>query len=88
MIHPLLSCYFLYNLSFMFPMFYFYHTGDYLINSARADGGPRPPRLCKLDGSARPPINTSGNCPAHMSAESTLNISPNPSEVISEVSEP
>ena len=38
--------------------------------------------------SARPPINTSGNFPAHMSAESPSNISPNPSEVISEVSEP
>ena len=38
--------------------------------------------------SARPPINTSGNFLAHMSAESPSNISPNPSEVISEVSEP
>ena len=38
--------------------------------------------------SARPPIDTSGNFPAHMSAESPSNISPNPSEVISEVSEP
>ena len=37
--------------------------------------------------SARPPIDTSGNFPAHMSAESPSNISPNPSEVISEVSE-
>ena len=38
--------------------------------------------------SACPPINTSGNFLAHMSAESPSNISPNPSEVISEVSEP
>ena len=38
--------------------------------------------------SARPPINTSGNFPAHVSADSPSNISPNPSEVISEVSEP
>ena len=38
--------------------------------------------------SAQPPINTSGNFPAHMSAESPSNIFPNPSEVISEVSEP
>ena len=38
--------------------------------------------------SARPPIETSGNFPAHVSAESPSNISPNPSEVISKVSEP
>jgi hypothetical protein len=38
--------------------------------------------------SARPPIDTSGNFPPHVSAESPSNISPNPSEVISEVSEP
>ena len=38
--------------------------------------------------SPRPHIDTSGNFPAHMSAESPSNISPNPSEVISEVSEP
>ena len=38
--------------------------------------------------SAQPPIDTSGNFPAHLSAESPSNISPNPSEVISEVSEP
>ena len=37
---------------------------------------------------AQPPIDTSGNFPAHMSAESPSNISPNPSDVISEVSEP
>ena len=38
--------------------------------------------------SARPHIDTSGNIPAHVSAESHSNISPNPSEVKSEVSEP
>ena len=37
--------------------------------------------------SAQPPIGTSGIFPAHVSAESPLNISPNPSEVISQVSE-
>ena len=38
--------------------------------------------------SAQPSIDVSGNFPAHMSAELPLNIFPNPSEVISEVSEP
>ena len=38
--------------------------------------------------SARPPIDTSGNVSPQVSAESPSNISPNPSEVISEVSEP
>ena len=38
--------------------------------------------------SAQPPIDTSGYFPANVSAESPLNISPNPSEVISKVSEP
>ena len=37
--------------------------------------------------SAQPPISTSGIFPAHVSAESPSNISPNHSEVISEVSE-
>ena len=46
------------------------------------------PRLRTLDGSAHPPIDTSGNFPAHMSVESPLNISPNLSEVIYKVSEP
>ena len=41
------------------------------------------PRLHILDGSACPPIDTSGNFPSHVSAESPLNTSPNPSEVIS-----
>jgi hypothetical protein len=55
--------------------------------SARADG-VLAPRLFMLDVSAHSPIDTSGNFPAHMSAESPLNISLNLSEVISEVSEP
>ena len=45
-------------------------------------------RLRTLDGSARPPIDTSRIFPTHVSAESPLNISPNLSEVISEVIEP
>ena len=38
--------------------------------------------------SAQPPIDVSENIPPHVSAESPSNISPNPSEVISKVSEP
>ena len=37
--------------------------------------------------SAQPPIGTSGIFPVHVSADSPSNISPNHSEVISEVSE-
>ena len=37
--------------------------------------------------SAQPPIDASGNFPAHVSAEWFSDISPNPAEVISEVSE-
>ena len=37
------------------------------------------PRMRTLDVSARPPIDTSGNFPAHVSAGSPSNISPNPS---------
>ena len=37
--------------------------------------------------SAQPPIDMSGDFPAHVSGESPSNISPNPSEVISKVSE-
>ena len=37
--------------------------------------------------SARTPIDTIGNFPAHLSEESPSNISPSPSELISEVSE-
>ena len=57
----------------------------YLI-SAHADGGPRSPSAHAWP-FARPPISMSGNFPAHVSAESPPNISPNPSEVIPEVSE-
>ena len=46
------------------------------------------PRLRTLDVSARPPIDASENFPVHMSAETPLNISPNLSEVIFEVSDP
>ena len=45
------------------------------------------PGSAHLNPSARPSIDTSGNFPVHVSAESPSNISPNPSEVISEVSE-
>jgi hypothetical protein len=38
--------------------------------------------------SAQPPIDVSGTFPAHVSAESPSNMSPNPSEVIYKVSEP
>ena len=55
--------------------------------SAHADGGPRSPSA-HSGPFARPPISMSGNFLAHVSAESPSNISPNPSEVISEVSEP
>ena len=55
--------------------------------SAHADGGPRSPSA-HAGLFARPPISMSGNFLAHVSAESPSNISPNPSEVISEVSEP
>ena len=55
--------------------------------SAHADGGPRSPSA-HAGPFARPPISMRGNFLAHVSAESPSNISPNPSEVISEVSEP
>ena len=41
-----------------------------------------------LDGVSRPPIDTSGHFLANMFAKSPSNISPNPSEVISKVSQP
>ena len=55
-------------------------------NSAHADGGPRLPSAHAWP-FARPPISMTGNFPAHVSAESPPNISPNPSEVIPKVSE-
>jgi hypothetical protein len=45
------------------------------------------PHLHTLDVAARPSINTSEICLAHLFAESPLNISPNLSEVISKVPE-
>jgi hypothetical protein len=56
-------------------------------NSARTDGGPRSPSAHAWP-FARPPIDTSGNFPAHMSSELPFNTSPNTSEVISYVFEP
>ena len=55
--------------------------------SASAVGGPRS-QACARETLRSAPIDVSGNFPAHVSAESPSNISPNPSEVISEVSEP
>ena len=54
-------------------------------NSASADGGLAP-RPAHAGPSTQPPISTSGIIPARVSAESPSNISPNLSEVISEVS--
>ena len=59
----------------------------HILISAHADGGPRSPSA-HAGPFARPPISMSGNFLALVSAESPSNISPNPSEVISEVSEP
>jgi hypothetical protein len=55
--------------------------------SAHANWGPSP-GSAHARPSAQPPIDVSGNFPAQVSAESPSKISPNPSEVISEVSEP
>ena len=49
--------------------------------------GGRAEGLACADPGARTPIGTSGNFPARVSAELPSNISPNPSEVISKVSE-
>jgi hypothetical protein len=57
------------------------------INFRCAYWGPRA-RLRTLDLSTRPLIDMNINFPLCVSAESPLNISPNLSEVISEVSEP
>ena len=58
-------------------------TGNFNWNwtkiSASADGVLAPGSVHARP-SAQPPIDTSGNFPAHMSAESPSNISPNPSE--------
>ena len=45
------------------------------------------PMFAHAGPSAQPPIDMSGNFSAHVSAESSSNISPDPSEVISEISE-
>ena len=43
--------------------------------SARADGGPRS-RFCSRDTPAQPPIDASGNFPAHISVKLPSTISP------------
>ena len=48
----------------------------------------KPPAPAHTRPSALPPIEMSGHFLVHLSAESPSNISPNPSEVLSEVSEP
>jgi hypothetical protein len=67
--------------------------GKYLVSInkifARANGGPRSPsKQAQARPSSWPRIATSRNLQEHMSAGAPSNISPNPSEVISEVSEP
>ena len=59
-----------------------------MIKFTQAPMGVLAPGSAHARPSAQPPIDTSGNFPAHMSAESPSNISPNLSEVISEVSDP
>ena len=54
--------------------------------SARADWDPRS-RVCSRDTPAQPPIDTSGNFQAHVSAELPATISPDCLELISKVSE-
>jgi hypothetical protein len=60
---------------------------NYQQNSAHA-GGVLAPGAAHARLSARPPIDRSRNFPLRMFAESASHISPNPAEVISEVSEP
>ena len=60
---------------------------DYFKKILLAQMGVLAPVSAHAGHSAQPPIVTSGNFPARLSAESPSNISPNPSEVISEVSE-
>ena len=57
------------------PIFYFILSLE--IFSVRADGGPRSPSAYTWP-FARPPIDTSRNFPAHVSAESPLNTYPQP----------
>ena len=56
-------------------------------NIPLAPMGVLAPMSAHAGNSARTPIDTSGNFQAHVSAELPSNISPNPSEVISKVSE-
>ena len=58
---------------------------NYLKKIPLAPMGVLAPGSAHASPSARPPIDTSGNFPAHVSPS---NNSPNPSEVISEVSKP
>ena len=55
--------------------------------SVSADGGPRS-RVCARETLRSAPHQSERKILAHMYAESPSNISPNPLEVISEVSEP
>ena len=64
-----------------------YHLFGKRLGIPLAPMGVLAPGSAHAGPSAQPPIGTSGIFPAHVSAESPLNISPNPSEVISEVSE-
>ena len=59
----------------------------YILKFPLAPMGVLAPVSAHAGPSAQSPIGTSGNFPARMSAESPSNISHNPSEVISEVSE-
>ena len=54
--------------------------------STHADGGPRS-RVCSRDNPAQPPIDMSGNFPAHVSVELLSTISPDWLELFSKVSE-
>ena len=65
----------------MFPL-----NKNFRQNSAHADGVLAP--FLRTPSLRSAPNDVSGNFPAHVSAESPSNISPNPSEDISEVSEP
>ena len=60
---------------------------DKLLNIPLAPMGVLAPVSAHAGPSAQTPIDTSGNFPARVSAESPSYISHNPSEVISEVSE-
>ena len=65
-----------------------YSMNEIKVKFPLAPMGVLAPGSAHVRPSARPPIDTSGNFTAPMSEESPSNISPNPSEVISDVSEP